>query len=407
MQIVHIILGILNAGDKDLKYKIADYITDLLIKSYKINFNKRYFPDSLLYEQKLTIMQILLIIQPFIKNATKIIDLIINSFCNESHQSNVRKTMQWLLIRLLADHENCFEIIKNVLNSANSAKASTIAAFIPVMYHLILKRNNEKWMSWMDLLLPLTMGVHFKTRIYAQTAISKLYEYAKTRKNHEFLEKNKFIYTSIQKVLNAAGDQVDKTLQEDNLFYNFDPFDDYCMEEVFPGIDEGYCKTFRSISGTRKKPRKFEEVLEKITEKVKDLTNQETKNIQNFQKKVIPWKDFTEEIKLSEKTEDFILVATLIDKPANLGGLSRTCEIFGVKQLIVSNGNIYKDKEFRSLSMCSENWLDIIEVKGVNLPTFLEDIKKDGYTVVAAEQTLESVRLDSYTFPKKTVLVLG
>lgn len=406
MEIVHIILGILNAGDKVLNYKVADYITDLLIKTYNVNFNKRYFPDSLLYEQKLTTMQILLVIQPFIKNTTKIIDLIINSFCIESHQLNVRKTMQWLLIRLLTNHENCFEIIKKVLTSAISAKVSTIAAFIPVIYHIILKSNNDKWMPWMDLLLPLTMGVHFKTRVYAQTAISGLYEYAKTKKNNEFLEKNKLIYTSIQQVLRAAGDQVDKTLQEDNLFYNFDPFEDYCMEEVFPRIDEGYYKTFSSISGIRKKPREFEEVVENITEKTKDTTKQETRNIQNFQKKVTPWKDFTEEIK-PVKNGDFILVATLVDKPANLGGLSRTCEVFGVKQLIVSNGNIYKDKEFRSLSMCSENWLDIIEVKEINLPTFLEDVRKNGYTVVAAEQTLESARLDSYTFPKKTVLVLG
>ena len=32
-----------------------------------------------------------------------------------------------------------------------------------------------------------------------------------------------------------------------------------------------------------------------------------------------------------------IVIATLVDKPANLGGLSRTCEIFDAGKLVVAD----------------------------------------------------------------------
>ena len=38
------------------------------------------------------------------------------------------------------------------------------------------------------------------------------------------------------------------------------------------------------------------------------------------------------------------MVASLIDRAPNLGGLSRTCEIFGAGKLIVNNKKIINDK---------------------------------------------------------------
>lgn len=42
--------------------------------------------------------------------------------------------------------------------------------------------------------------------------------------------------------------------------------------------------------------------------------------------------------------------------------MSRTCEIFGVSTLVISNLNIIEDAEFKALSMSSENWLNIEQV---------------------------------------------
>lgn len=102
-----------------------------------------------------------------------------------------------------------------------------------------------------------------------------------------------------------------------------------------------------------------------------------------------------------------VLVASLIDRVPNLGGLSRTCEVFGVGKYVLGNGAIVKSNEYRNLSMSSEKWVEIEEVRGENLGEYLRGMKRRGYCIVGAEQTAESAKLDEHEFAEKTVLVLG
>ena len=43
-------------------------------------------------------------------------------------------------------------------------------------------------------------------------------------------------------------------------------------------------------------------------------------------------------------------------------GLARTCEIFGVSELVLSNIKVLEEKQFQSLSVTAERWLNITEV---------------------------------------------
>jgi hypothetical protein len=54
--------------------------------------------------------------------------------------------------------------------------------------------------------------------------------------------------------------------------------------------------------------------------------------------------DLEQESKKNPCHTDLIMVASLIDRAPNLGGLSRTCEIFGAGKLIVNNKKIINDK---------------------------------------------------------------
>lgn len=65
--------------------------------------------------------------------------------------------------------------------------------------------------------------------------------------------------------------------------------------------------------------------------------------------------------------DGLILVSSLIDKGTNLGGISRTCEIFNVKEFIVGNIRYLEDKLFQNLSVTSEKWLNIKEVRIKNI----------------------------------------
>ena len=52
--------------------------------------------------------------------------------------------------------------------------------------------------------------------------------------------------------------------------------------------------------------------------------------------------------------DDLIVVASLIDKIPNLGGLCRSCEIFGVGTYVIGSKKYCDNKEFQTLSVTSD-----------------------------------------------------
>lgn len=111
-----------------------------------------------------------------------------------------------------------------------------------------------------------------------------------------------------------------------------------------------------------------------------------------------------------------ILVASLIDNPTNLGGLSRISESFGLETLYINEIKKTAHKDFKATSVTSEKHLPIKELKEANVPNFLISMKTKGYEVVGIEQTDRSGILgddtaerskDAGTLPKRCVLVLG
>lgn len=58
-------------------------------------------------------------------------------------------------------------------------------------------------------------------------------------------------------------------------------------------------------------------------------------------------------------------------------------------------------------SVTAEKWVPIIEVPVNSVKHFLEKKKRDGFSILGLEQTTNSVPLDHYAFPKKTVSILN
>ncbi|XP_071917542.1 uncharacterized protein [Coffea arabica] len=111
--------------------------------------------------------------------------------------------------------------------------------------------------------------------------------------------------------------------------------------------------------------------------------------------------------KLKARRQQFILVASLVDRIPNLAGLARTCEVFRAAGLAIADKNILSDKQFQLISVTAEKWVPIIEVPVSSMKNFLEKKKKEGFAILGLEQTANSKPLDQYAFPKRTVLVLG
>lgn len=125
--------------------------------------------------------------------------------------------------------------------------------------------------------------------------------------------------------------------------------------------------------------------------------------------------------------QDVVIVASLISKVPNLAGLARTCEIYGVRSLVVPSLHLLRDKAFSSVSVTAESWLPIEAQPPQALPrceagidnphfvapfltsrcSYLCGLKSEGYRVLALEQTARSVSLESFEFPPKCAILLG
>ena len=133
-----------------------------------------------------------------------------------------------------------------------------------------------------------------------------------------------------------------------------------------------------------------------------------------LQKKITPWQVMAINLGISFDRSstpkgDLIVFASLVDKGSNLGGLARTAEIFGVKTITLNNMEVLNNRDFKSLSMTSEKWLNFEEVPYNTKSTvgYFKSKKREGYTIVGVEQASNSVSLEQFQFPEKSVLVLG
>ncbi|KAF2825664.1 hypothetical protein CC86DRAFT_324206 [Ophiobolus disseminans] len=116
----------------------------------------------------------------------------------------------------------------------------------------------------------------------------------------------------------------------------------------------------------------------------------------------------------NQRPASVVLVASLIDNPTNLGGLSRIAESFGMETLYIDDLKKTAHKDFKATSVTSEKHFPIRELKTTAVPDFLMAMKTRGFEVVGIEQTdrsgilgtdIDAERLG--TLPKKCVLVLG
>ena len=87
----------------------------------------------------------------------------------------------------------------------------------------------------------------------------------------------------------------------------------------------------------------------------------------------------------------------------NLGGLCRTCEIFGVGTMTIPSSAALKDKDFTGISVTAEQWIPLEEVSEPNLPEYLITLKKEGWTLVAIEQ---EIKINKFFIIKTFVLFL-
>ncbi|XP_035257004.1 probable methyltransferase TARBP1 [Anguilla anguilla] len=427
----------------------------LLRKDQEISKSKvRYYSNSLQHRVKNRVWQTLLVLLPKLREG--FVETVLSRVCEAgfcSNQASVKYLIEWMTLLVLCRHPALIDSLWACFSVDQEKTKTSICTFLSVLVHLdiILPGVQDKakqWQKAVDVILQWCFSHNFSVRLYALLALKRVWGLEGARALAEDTAGGPGGLRGLAVVVQACLQQAEAMqctgnamknwtrIQEHFFFGAFHPLEDYSMETIF--------HTFPSLSELADDewipPWKFERLVDFAHSSVLPLRNptQDLSQLQpgdwiqqdkdgekeerwvEVQKKITPWRlsiqDQDPELqlvpqqraaRLGKLHSALLVVASLIDKPTNLGGLCRTCEIFGANALVMDSLHHIKDRNFQALSVSAELWLPLLEVKPGELSDFLQVKKREGYCIVGVEQTAYSQSLLDYRFPEKSLLLLG
>ncbi|XP_072247257.1 probable methyltransferase TARBP1 isoform X1 [Leuresthes tenuis] len=433
------------------KRLLEELVVELLKRDNAISKSKvRYYSNSLQHRVKNRVWQTLLLLLP--KLSKEFVGTLLNrvfeaGFC--SNQASVKYLIEWMMILMLVHYPQHMDSFWTCFNMDHEQTKTSVCTFLSVLVHfnIIIPHLKDKAVQLrkaLDIILQSCFNHNFSVRLYALLALKRVWSLTESLAEEEADALGGL--SSVVKACLSQAETMQSTgnanknwlrIQEHFFFGAFHPIRDYSIETIF--------YTFPSLSELADDewipPWKFEELswfsgtppfpLRNPSSDLGQLKPgdwiQQDRSEQDkeerwaeVQKKITPWRMGIQEqepelqlvppqraARLGKLHGALLVVASLIDKPTNLGGLCRTCEIFGASTLVLDSLRHVTDKHFQSLSVSSELWLPLLEVKPVELSDFLQLKKSEGYCIVGVEQTANSHSLQDYQFPEKTLLLLG
>ncbi|XP_017007479.2 uncharacterized protein [Drosophila takahashii] len=388
---------------------ISSICDDLLRMNNELSKKKpRYFANCKEHRTKMRIAKALLDLSDKWKWSMQLWEAVL---C-PSDQPNISFVYEYLVAKMLPSIDPLLEQLKLLA----TLKPSQQMSLVSVVHIYCLSHwesvKLEQLSEIFAVLLPLTMGANFQTRLLAQLvlhrictecelssiemplagALKKSIEATLGDKLNEFKSEARLLLPELH--LECPTSQSDAILWMTNA-----PFDE--------NISFVSCRYAFRV----KLERARETFKAKRAGLAPELSSSSASN-GNVQRKmnpigdIYPESDFDDANKAPDNQE-LIVVASLIDKLPNLGGLARTCEVLGVKTLILGLKSQAEKSDFTNLSMTAEKTLNILEVKPETLAEFLLEKQMEGYKIVGAEQTAHSTNFVDFKFPKKSILLLG
>ncbi|XP_072436500.1 probable methyltransferase TARBP1 isoform X1 [Chiloscyllium punctatum] len=442
-------------GSNSLHRKFMENVfSKLLEKDEELRNTKgRYYVNSMLHRLKNRIWQTLLVLLPQMDQVflSSISEIVYQSGLSDN-QASVKYLIEWFIILML---QKCPEFIDSFWQcfSYNPENTKTsICTFLAVLVHIkvILKNISKKdqhLKKALGVVLPWCLNHNFSVRLYALLALQHVWEACLQSKVED--KELQYLAPIVESCLEQAGNKQTagnagknwQRIQDHFFFRKFQPLEDYSLEAIFyifprlsDVIEDEWIPAWKfsrimNLMSSSSSVNVFNSRNQLCDVKLTDWIQQDkgydhvevSQDIEwtDIQKKIMPLKnsipDKDLELICQQQTTNFgkssvsnlIIVASLIDKSTNLGGLCRTSEIFGASALVVNNMHCVNDKQFQALSVSAEQWLSVIEVKPAQLVEYLQQKKTEGHTIIGVEQTANSHNLAQYSFPEKTLLLLG
>ncbi|XP_071288156.1 probable methyltransferase TARBP1 isoform X3 [Agelaius tricolor] len=429
---------------------MEDIFIKLLDKDELVSRSRtRYYANSLQHRIKNRVWQTLLVLLPKLNQnfLSGTLDRVFQAgFSN--NQASVKYFIEWIVILTLHKYPQFLDKFWDCFCYDEDKLKKSICTFLSVLAHfdIILQNTPEKKPALKKALIVVLQWCfshNFSVRLYALIALKKIWAMCRMLHVEEFEALTPVIESSLQQVENMHGTGNARRnwqrIQDHFFFATFHPVEDYSLETIFyilPRLSELAEDEWISLSRFGRftdipLPAAFQwchSRTELRELKPSDWAQQDMGSHlaeadsqtewTDVQKKIIPWKNSTPSLdlemafqdraaKLGKSNSRLIVVASLIDKPTNLGGLCRTSEIFGASALVVGSLHYVQDKQFQHLSVSAEQWLPLVEVKPSQLVDYLQQKKTEGYTIIGVEQTAKSFDLTEYCFPEKSLLLLG
>ncbi|XP_067844711.1 probable methyltransferase TARBP1 isoform X2 [Heptranchias perlo] len=444
----------LNGSNSLHKKFMEKLVSKLLEKDEELRNTKgRYYVNSMLHRLKNRIWQTVLLLLPQMDEIflSSIIETVYQSGLSDN-QASVKYLIEWFIILILQKCPDFIDSFWRCFSYNPESTKTSICTFLAVLVHInvILKNTSKKdqyLKKALSVILPWCLNHNFSVRLYALLALQKVWEACLLSKLEG--EELQFLAPIIESCLEQVGHKQStgnagknwQRIQDHFFFGKFQPLEDYSLETIFyifPSLSDviedewipvwkfnRVMALFSSSSSVNLFNPRNELCDVKPTDWVQRDKGYGLAEVDqdaewtDVQKKIMPWKnnipDQDLELIYQERATKFgkssnsslIIVASLIDKPTNLGGLCRTSEIFGASALVVSNMHCVNDKQFQALSVSAEQWLPVIEVRPAQLVEYLQRKKTEGHTIIGVEQTANSHDLAQYSFPEKTLLLLG
>ncbi|XP_068205851.1 probable methyltransferase TARBP1 [Palaemon carinicauda] len=422
---------------KHLKQMYSQYTSD-----------RRDFANSQKHRFKSRLLQVFMILLPLLSQVESCdaLEWLCEGLIKENQQPSIRYMQEWGVSLIIIYFPEFFGNFNNHLQQGTKKRAGCVGSFLASLTHIACTSEDKHLLKQsIECVLPWCMAQHFNTRLYAQVSLRKIWQYCENKRITEISDQFRSVQQCLQFVA-EQGNAVRNTMNMLNDFYFkvFHPLQHYTLQTIFYDLpclsllsdDEWLAvDSLLSVINTSILPVKSILPLYNVdnllaesipapwvikavgetsaTDELEDTENPRS----NFQRKMTPWKSMMPELSsslglpnqksCSQRRGGLIVVASLIDKTPNLGGLCRTCEVFSVKEYVVSSLAIQEDHNFNSLSLTAQQWVPMKEVKPEDLPGYLRGLQREGYTLVAAEQTGNSKLLSEYEFPERTVVVLG
>lgn len=414
----------------------------------KCTGDRRDFGNSQSHRYKTRLLQAFLLLLPLLDEEECLLSLswLCKGLIKDHQQPSVRYIQEWGIALIVIFHPNFYpHLLKHFLEGSKE-RVGCVGSFLASLTHVACTTEEEEVLSQaIQYTLPWCMAQHFNTRLYAQVSLRKIWHHCQAINATAVLDKYEPMQQCLQFVV-EQGSAARNTLNMLNDFYFkvFHPVQHYTLQTIVYDLpclsllanDEWLTVDFimgaidSSILPVRSEIplHNMDKVLAEsspapwVIKAAGETSFPEDNEVSgspvlNVQRKITPWKSMISELTAPLDLPDMaepkqqrgglILVASLIDKPPNLGGLCRTCEVFSVQEYVVPSLAVLEDQTFNSLSLTAQQWVPVKEVKPDNIAEYLRTLQNEGYTLVAAEQTANSKKLSEYSFPERTAVILG